>query len=167
MPYASQLDTAAARAAIARGDDLELTRYLREGGNNPVQNLTAATGTLQAGTNLINKATGGFTYVLPAATGTQSEVKIVIQTAIASGTTIIKTATVADFMVGILVYGTTTFGAASTHGLGGTDALLTLTTTSGGSKGSVIIFTDIAPNLWLVEGFLVGSGGADIATAWA
>lgn len=167
MPYTSALDSAAARSAISRGDDLALERYLREGGNNPVQTLTATTGNLIAGTNLINVATGGFNYLLPAATGTQNHVRVVIQTAIASGTCIIRTKTNADFFVGMMTYATTTFAAGSTHALGGTDALLTITAAAGGVKGSTITFIDIAPNLWLVQGTLSSTTGADIATAWA
>lgn len=167
MPYASQLETAAARAAISKGDDLALERYLREGGNNPVQNLTATTGYLFPGTNLINKATGGFNYLLPISTGSQDQVRVVLQTAITSGTCIIRTARNTDFFVGGLSYGTVTFGAGSTHMLGGTDALFTFTAAAGGQKGTVITFVDIAPNLWLVEGFLASTAGADIATAWA
>ena len=123
MPYTSTLDTAAARAAISKGDDLALERYLREGGNNPVQNITAATGNLIPGTNLINKATGSNVYLLPAATGSQNIVRVVIGTTITSGSAIIKTATNADFFVGMMTFATTTFAAGSTEALGGTDAL--------------------------------------------
>jgi hypothetical protein len=167
MPYGSALDTAAARNAIQHGDMREASRYLREGGNNPVQNITGTTGTLIPGTNLINVATGGTTLLLPAANGSQNHVRIVVQTAITSGNVIIKAATNADFFVGMLTYATTTFAAGSTEALGGTDALLTLVAASGGVKGTTITFTDIAPNLWLVQGTLSSTTGATNVGAWA
>jgi len=167
MPYGSALDTAAARSAISRGNNREAARYLREGGNNPVQNITGTTGNLISGTNTINVATGGTTLLLPAATGSQEIVRAVVQTAITSGNVIIKTKTNADFFVGMLTYATTTFAAGSTEALGGTDALLTLVAASGGVKGTVITFTDIAPNLWLVQGTLSSTTAATNAGAWA
>ena len=167
MPYTSTLDSAAARSAISRGDDLALERYLREGGGNPVQNITAATGNLIPGTNLINKATGSNVYLLPAATGSQNTVRVVIQTTITSGSCIIKAATNADFFVGMLAFATTTFAAGSTEALGGTDALFTLVAASGGVKGTAISFIDVAPNLWLVQGVLASTTAATVAGAWA
>jgi hypothetical protein len=167
MPYLSSLDSAAARNAIAGGDNRETARYLSEGGNNPIQNITGTTGRLISGTNLINVATGGTTLTLPAASGSQATVRAVVQTAITSGNVVIKTATNADFFVGMLTYATTTFAAGSTEALGGTDALLTLVAASGGVKGTTITFTDIAPNLWLVQGTLSSTTGATNAGAWA
>jgi hypothetical protein len=168
MPYTT-LDAAAARRAIYHGDDATLERYLREGGQSPTtpMSTTATTGLLSPGTNLINKATGGFTYTLPPATGSQTVVRAVVQTAITSGNGIIKTATVADFMVGMMTFATTTFAAGSTEALGGTDALITLVAASGGVKGTVITFTDIAPNLWLVDGIVAGTTPATVVGAWA
>jgi hypothetical protein len=167
MPYASALDSAAARNAIAGGDMRETARYFRESGNNPLQNITATPGYLTPGTNLINIATGTNTMFLPAATGSQDHVRVVIQTTITSGSCIIKTRTNADFFVGGLTFSTAAFAAGSTIQLGGTDALLTLVAASGGLKGSNITFVDIAPNLWLVSGFLSGTTPAAVDGAWA
>jgi hypothetical protein len=149
------------------GDDHALERYLREGGSTVQAITTSATGTLIPGTNTINKATGSNVYLLPPATGSQSLVRVVIGTTITSGSCIIKTATNADFMVGMMTFGTTTFAAGSTEALGGTDALITLVAASGGVKGTVITFTDIAANLWLVDGILAATTAASVVGAWA
>ena len=98
---------------------------------------TATTGILSGGFNMINKATGGFTYTLPPATGSLNIIRVVVQTAITSGNGIIKTATVADFMTGMMMFATTTFGAGSIEAVGGTDALITLVAASGGQKRHV------------------------------
>ena len=163
MPYGSALDTAAARAAISKGDDLALERYLREGGNNPVQNITSATANLIFGTNLYNRG-AGIVGTLPLATGSQDKVRVVVQTLVA-GTTSIKVARAADEMSGTLIGATTTAGAgimisatqtgaAATH----SDTITMNGTTTGGGVGTVIVLTDIAPNLWLVEGSLISVG---------
>lgn len=168
MPYTT-LDAAAARRAIYHGDDATLERYLREGGLSPVTSVstTATAGALAIGTNMLNKATGSNVYTLPPATGSGSVIRAIIQTTITSGSTIIKTATNADFMTGMLLSGTVTFAASSTQVVGGTNALITLVAASGGVKGTVITFTDIAPNLWLVDGLLAGTTPASVVGVWA
>jgi hypothetical protein len=168
MPY-TQLDAAAARRAIYHGDDATLERYLREGGATPLNSMstTATTGILSGGFNMINKATGGFTYTLPPATGSLNIIRVVVQTAITSGNGIIKTATVADFMTGMMMFATTTFGAGSIEAIGGTDALITLVAASGGQKGTYIVFIDIAPNLWLVDGIMASTTAATVVGVWA
>ena len=164
MPYASTLDTAAARSAISRGDDLALERYLREGGNNPVQNITAATAYLIPGTNLYNRGTG-ITGTLPLATGSGAVVTVVVQTTISSGSGIIKVGRAADTMIGFVVSGTASFAAGSTEAVGGTDDTITLVAASGGVQGTVVTLTDIAPNLWLVDGKLNGTTPATVLSA--
>jgi hypothetical protein len=168
MPF-TPLEAAAARKAIFSGDDTALERYLREGGSSPISSPATAqvSGTLTTGTTLINKPTGGFVFTLPPATGSQNVVRVVISTAITSGNGIIKTASAADFMTGLLTYGTATFGAGSSHAVGGTNALITLVAASGGQKGTVLTFTDIATNLWLVDGLLASTTSASVVGPWA
>lgn len=168
MPYTS-LDAAAARKAIYSGDDGALERYLRESGGSPVtpMSTTAATGVLSPGINLINKATGGFNYTLPPATGSQNIIRVVLQTAITSGTCIIRTATSADSMAGMMTFGTATFGAGSTEAIGGTDALITLTAAAGGVKGTYIVFLDVAPTLWIIDGMMASTTSASVIGVWA
>jgi hypothetical protein len=84
-----------------------------------------------------------------------------------SGNGIIRTNTTADSFVGGMMFGTTSFAAGSTEVAGGTDALITLVAASGGVKGTVITFTDIAPTLWLLEGILASTTAATVLGAWA
>lgn len=168
MPYTA-LDAAAARSAISKGDDSALERYLRESGGSPVNALstTATTGTLATGVNLLNKATGSNVYLLPPATGSQTVIRVIVQTTITGGSAIIKTATSADSFVGMMTFGTVSFAASSTEALGGTDALITLVAASGGVKGTYIMFMDIATNLWLVDGVIAATTSASVVGAWA
>jgi hypothetical protein len=159
MAYGSTLDTAAARAAISKGDDLALERYLREGGNNPVQNCTSATANLIPGTNIYNRA-GGITGTLPNATGSQEVVTVVVGTTLTSSG-IIRVARAADTMIGTCISSTLAGTGAFTDGVGGTDDTITMAAgsgTQGGLIGSTIKLTDIAPNLWLVDGKIIGTG---------
>jgi hypothetical protein len=64
-------------------------------------------------------------------------------------------------------FATTTFAAGSTEALGGTDALITLVAASGGVKGTYITFTDIATNLWLVDGIMAATTAATVVGVWA
>jgi hypothetical protein len=152
MPYFSALDSAAARSAISRGDDLALERYLREGGGNPVVNITGATAFLTAGTSLFNRA-AGITATLPLATGSGQVCTVVIQTTM-SGSAIVKVGRAADTFIGMVTFATATFGAASGEAAGGTDDTITLTAANGGVQGTIMTFTDVAPNLWLIQGTL-------------
>jgi hypothetical protein len=163
MPYTSALDAAAARRAISQGDDTQLERYLREGGHDPVQNITAATATLIFGTNTYNRG-AGIVGTLPLATGSMGRVRVVIGTLVA-GTTKIQAGRAADMMAGSIIGATATAGAgimiAATYtGTAGTssDTITMNGSTTGGGVGSQIILTDIAPNLWLIEGNLVTVG---------
>jgi hypothetical protein len=159
MPYGSTLETAAARAAISKGDGIALERYLREGGNNPVQNITGATANLIPGTNLFNRA-AGITATLPNAVGSQDVVRVVVQTLL-TGSGIIKVARAADALAGNLI-GATIAAAApvavAANQIGAQNTFSDTITmnggTTGGGVGTVLTLTDIAPNVWLVEGHL-------------
>jgi len=158
MAYASNLETAAARRAISMGDDYALERYMREGGGNPIYSVTSATAVLAPGTALFNKA-DGITATLPFATGSQAKITVVVQTAWASSSLIIKVGRAADTMIGTSVSSTLAGTGSFTDGVGGTDDTITMAgTTTGGLAGSVIELTDILPNLWLVDAKIVGSG---------
>lgn len=151
MPFLSALDSAAARRAIAMGDDATLERYLREDGGNPVTSATGSTANMTAGVTLFNRA-AGFTATLPNATGSGAVCTAIIQTAITSGSGIIKVARAADTLIGMVTFATATFGAASGEAAGGTDDTITLTAANGGVQGTILTFTDVAPNLWLIQG---------------
>lgn len=158
MPYASALDAAAARKAIYSGDDAQLERYLREGGNNPVTSATGATAS-GAGTIVMNRA-AGVTYTLPPATGSQTRVFVVVQTTF-TGSGIIKVANSLDSFIGNITFVTTALAAGSEMAPpAGSDTITMNGGTTGGAQGSMVELIDVAPTLWLIRGELVCVGAA-------
>jgi len=107
---------------------------------------------------VLNRA-AGVTVTLPAATGSGDVYKILVGTTVSSNNDIIQVANASDTMVGNIQTATTTFGASDQEAAGGTDDTITMNgTTTGGIQGSYVILEDVADNLWLVQGALVGSG---------
>ena len=159
----SALDSAAARSAIARGDDYMLERYLREGGaNKSVVSVTGATVTLnrnehEGRVTAFNRA-AGIVATLPAATGSQDKYTVIVQTTL-TGSGVIKVGNTTDVLIGNVSIATATFAAASIEAATGADDTLTMNgTTSGGLQGSMVECLDIAPGLWMIDAKLVGSG---------
>jgi hypothetical protein len=157
------LESAALRHAAEGGDHAALRRLMTEGQAGAAAiSITTATISLNRGehggrTMLFNRA-GGIVATLPNAEGSQDEYNFVVQTAFTSDG-IIKVARAADTMIGYLAASTVSFAAGSNEGVGGTDDTITMNgTTTGGLAGSYLMLKDIAANLWLVRGFLVGSG---------
>jgi hypothetical protein len=162
------LDSAAARSAIARGDDYMLERYLREGGaNKSVVSITAATVTLnridhEGRITLFNRA-AGIVATLPAATGSQDKYTVIVQTTL-TGSGVIKVGNTTDVLTGNVGISTATFAAASNEAATGADDTLTMNgSTTGGLQGSKVECVDIAAGLWMIDANLVGSGA--VATA--
>jgi hypothetical protein len=109
-------------------------------------------------TVVLNNA-AGVTVTLPAATGDGFECDIVVGTTVSSNNDIIQVANASDTMAGHITTSTTTFGASDQEAAGGTDDTITMNgTTTGGIAGSRVRVKDVAANLWLVDGDLVGSG---------
>lgn len=109
---------------------------------------------------VLNRA-AGVTVTLPAASGTGDMYKILVGTTVSSNSDIIQVANSSDTMVGHIATGLTTGAAGADFGeaIGGTDDTLTMNgTTTGGIKGSYVEVQDVAANVWLVQGNLVGSG---------
>lgn len=132
--------------------------------SNPILTTTASTflaTSAHADKQIVINKAAGCAVTLPAAAGTGDKFEFVIGTTISSNTSTIKVANASDTMVGYLVTSTTT--GATTNGFseaaGGTDDTITMNgTTTGGIVGSRVICTDIAKNVWLIEGRLIGSG---------
>ena len=132
---------------------------------NPIITDTASAVTLSkekhAGKKLVVNRAAGTAVTLPAATGSGERYEVIVGTTVTSNSTTIKVANASDTMVGQLETASTT-GATTNgfcEGAGGTDDTITMNgTTTGGIKGSRVLCTDIAVNVWLVEGFLIGSG---------
>lgn len=156
-------DTNATRQRIALGDSIALERYLREGpSNGGAYNITAsvigASQSQHANKVMTLNIAAGTTITLPFATGTQDKYTFVVGTTF-TGSGIIKVGRGADTFVGTSI---STVLAGSTagfaDGVGGTDDTLTMNgTTTGGIAGSMASFTDIAPNLWLVDARLIST----------
>lgn len=105
----------------------------------------------------------GSTCTLPAAAGTGDRYKFFVSVAPTSNNHIIKVANASDTMVGVISSVPTSIAqavtATSAEAAGGTDDTITMNgTTGGGIAGSYLELTDIATNLWLVQGWLVASG---------
>lgn len=162
MPYTSALDAAAARRAIAMGDDNALERYLREGTGGPTVTATgaAAAGASGGGTTIMNRATG-VTLTLPKANGTQEKHTVIVATTFSGGSGIIKVANSVDSMIGTVTMSTATLAAGSMQAApAGSDTITMNGTTTGGAAGSQLTLTDVAANTWLVEGTLICVGAA-------
>lgn len=139
----NQLSTA--RQTTAAGSTLTVTRATHLGRYILLDTLTGSVATL------------------PAATGTGDKYRFFVSVAPTSNNHIVKVANASDTMVGTITSVPTAIAGAvtanSAEAAGGTDDTITMNgTTGGGIAGSYIECTDIATNLWLVEGMLVASG---------
>jgi hypothetical protein len=128
-----------------------------------VVDVTAATLTVtrdaHAGRLVTLNRAAGVAVTLPDATGSGDEYEFVIGTTITSNATTIKVPDADNTMVGWVSTATTTAGAGLQEAAGGTDDTISMNgTTTGGIVGSYVKVKDIAANLWLVDGKLVGSG---------
>lgn len=106
----------------------------------------------------LNRA-AGVTVTLPAASGTGDRYYVNVATTITSNNAIIQVANASDTMVGVITTASTTTGAGTHEAAGGTDDTITMNgTTTGGIVGSNFELVDVATNVWLVNGHMVGSG---------
>lgn len=118
-----------------------------------------ATSDSHAGALVLLDRAAGITVTLPAASGTGAVYRFMVVTTVSSNSTIIKVANASDTMVGWVSTATTTAGNGLHEAAGGTDDTITMNgTTTGGIAGSYIETQDVATNVWLVNGLLVGSG---------
>lgn len=107
----------------------------------------------------------GIVVTLPAATGTQASYAFLAVTSVTSNSYKIQTASASDYMVGhASVSGANAANSVVVSTVGstttGSDTITMNGSTTGGLVGSYVIVTDIATNIWLVNGSLVGSGAA-------
>lgn len=101
----------------------------------------------------------GIAVTLPAATGSGDKYAFLITTAVTSNATTIKVANASDTMVGHISTADATGGNGFQEAAVGTDDTISMNgTTTGGLIGSYVECVDIASNLWLIAGRLVGSG---------
>lgn len=106
----------------------------------------------------LNRA-AGIAVTLPDATGSGDEYEFYVGTTVTSNSTTIAVPDADNTMVGFVSTATTTAGNGLHEAAGGTDDTITMNgTTTGGIVGSYVKVKDIAADLWLVDGRLVGSG---------
>lgn len=159
---------------VDMGGDVLCVKYVRTGYNNPgvlsgTANTTSGSAPLQitnTGTALtitpdlhlgtlilMNSATAQVT--LPAATGTGNTYEIAVSV---NSTASLITAAGSDKLYGFISIGSTTTALTSVLALNNNVSVAMNGTTTGGVKGSVFYFTDLALNTWMVEANVVGSG---------
>lgn len=102
-----------------------------------------------------NKA-DGFTYTLPAATGSGEFFKIRVGTSITSSAGVIAALTT-DIIEGVLSVTTDTTGVTVPTSAT-SDKISMNGGTTGGIAGSYVELTDVAAGKWLVGGFLISTG---------
>ena len=129
----------------------------------PAGSTLTVTRASHAGRTILLDTLTGSVVTLPAAAGTGDKYRFFASVAPTSNNHIVKVANASDTMVGTLYTVTTTiaaaFSALGAEAAGGTDDTITMNgTTTGGIAGTLITCVDIATNLWLIDGQLVGSG---------
>lgn len=129
-----------------------------------VVSLTAATLTLSANTHHkrtvnVNRA-AGTTITLPASTGSGAKYRIVVGTALTSGSLIVKVANASDVMQGVIQGMSDDPATMKGWKAAAADDTITLnrTTTGVAGLGEVIELEDIAANKWQVSGVITQSG---------
>ena len=122
---------------------------------------------------MANRA-AGIAFTLPEATGTGDTYKIVIGTALTSNSLTVTTAdtTNADYAGHVLLQdldgATTAYIAHTVQGTGDDIFTMNRTTTGGVNVGNDwVSFTDIATDLWLVEGHLLVPTGSNPASPFS
>lgn len=127
--------------------------------NGPVPNLVGATLAItpaMAGTTILLNTAAGSVATLPAATGTGNVYKFVVSTTASSNAHKILAASNTDFLcgnaVGHVAAGTTLSFSANSAATHSVQMPFAGTQPSGGFIGDEFEFTDIAPNLWAVNG---------------
>ena len=144
-----------------------------EGGvKRPIKSITADTaldataGVLaDAGKTIVLNNAGGCDVTLPAAAGTGASYTFFVGTAITSNDYKIKVADATDTFVGAVHMVDADDDSQTTVTAKGTDDTITLNggTTGGGLLGDTLTFTDIATNLYVVQGNLIVPAGSNPA----
>lgn len=132
--------------------------------NTEVVELTASTLTLSADTHhnrtvLVNRAAGA-TITLPASTGSGARFRVLVGTALTSGSLIIAVANASDVMIGSIIGVSDDPATAKGWVAAATSDTITLnrTTTGVAGKGEWIELEDVAANTWAVKGGITQTG---------
>lgn len=124
-----------------------------------------ATELLHDGKIVLLDQAAGSVVTLPAASGSGTKIKFVVSTTATSNDHIIETGSTDDHMTGFINNSDQDVTVAGMYKAdGATDDTVTMNrTTTGGILGDTIEATDIATNLWLIEGKVTCVAGSNIA----
>jgi hypothetical protein len=132
----------------------------------PVPLVTQAAGnfTLSAATHankitLVNDADAVIT--LPAASGTGNVYKVLYVTTASTSGTIVGLTNAATFLGGVVAIDTDAGADSRAWGAASGNNTFTCGTATGGKVGDWVSFTDVATNLYLVDGVIKQSGGSE------
>lgn len=118
---------------------------------------TTLTRDAYAGRTIVLNSATGRTVTLPVATGDGSTYTIAIGTTVTSGNHVIRVATSAGVMQGVLSVSTDAAGVTIPTAAD-SDTITMNGSTTGGLRGSIVELQDILPNVWAVRGSLVSTG---------
>jgi hypothetical protein len=118
---------------------------------------TTLTRDAYAGRTIVLNSATGRTVTLPVATGDGSTYTIAIGTTVTSGNHVIRVATSAGIMQGVLSVSTDAAGVTIPTAAD-SDTITMNGSTTGGLRGSIVELQDILPNVWAVRGSLVSTG---------
>lgn len=101
----------------------------------------------------------GLTVTLPAATGSGNTYRFLVTTSVTSNAYIFQVTTNDTFVGQLMLTSATSAVVPLAESAAGTDDTITMNgTTTGGLIGTYLEFSDVASDLWLVAGRLLGSG---------
>lgn len=121
----------------------------------------AITRALHGGNLIVVDKADGSTLTLPAATGTGTEIEVIVKTTITSVGLVIEVnaAPGTDTMQGgVLVMNDTDGSMSGFEALAASDTMTMNGTTTGGLKGDRFTLKDIATGIWQVTGVMAGTG---------
>lgn len=118
---------------------------------------TTLTRDAYAGRTIVLNSATGRTITLPVATGDGSTYTIAIGTTVTSGNHVIRVATSAGVIQGVLSVSTDAAGVTIPTA-SDSDTITMNGSTTGGLRGSIVELQDILPNVWSVRGSLVSTG---------
>lgn len=118
---------------------------------------TTLTRDAYAGRTIVLNSATGRTVTLPVATGDGSTYTIAIGTTVTSGNHVIRVATSAGVIQGVLSVSTDAAGVTIPTA-SDSDTITMNGSTTGGLRGSIVELQDILPNVWAVRGSLVSTG---------
>jgi hypothetical protein len=145
-------------------NDLHVTGKLTSGSLGTAQQvaLTASAtvnATTHAGRVMTIAKADGMTVTLPAATGSGNVYRFLVTTSVTSNNYVFQVTTNDTFVGQLILTSATSAVVPIAESAAGTDDTITMNgTTTGGLIGTYLEFADIATDLWLVEGRLLGSG---------